>query len=117
MGDISKYFDRAEFACNCGCGFDDVAPELITILEDVRKHFGPVRISSGCRCVKYNKAVGGGDDSQHMRGTASDIVIDGFSPVKVQQYLLAKYPSKYGIGSYTTFTHIDVRSTKARWKV
>jgi hypothetical protein len=22
MGDIGKYFNRSEFACKCGCGFD-----------------------------------------------------------------------------------------------
>ena len=26
-----------------------------------------------------------------------------------------KYPDKYGIGMYSSFTHIDTRRTKARW--
>ena len=116
MGDISKNFSKSEFTCKCGCGFVIVNPELIQVLEDLRQHYGPVRINSGCRCPKYNKAVGGGSNSEHMRGTASDITVNGYSPAKVQQYLLAKYPGKYGIGVYTTFTHIDVRPTKARWK-
>ncbi len=117
MGDISEHFNRNEFACKCGCGFATVDVELIQVLEDLRQHYGPVRVNSGCRCSSHNKSVGGSSDSEHMRGTASDITVDGYSPAKVQQYLLAKYPSKYGIGIYTTRTHIDVRSIKARWQV
>jgi len=116
MGDVSKHFNKSEFTCKCGCGFVIINPELITVLEGIRQRYGIVRINSACRCAEHNKAVGGSSDSQHMRGTASDIIVEGFSPFKVQQYLIAKYADKYGIGSYTSFTHIDVRATKARWK-
>ncbi|MBL5841377.1 D-Ala-D-Ala carboxypeptidase family metallohydrolase [Enterobacter asburiae] len=58
MGDLSTHFSRSEFECCCGCGFETVSPKLITVLEDVRTHFGaPVKINSGCRCEKYNVKV------------------------------------------------------------
>ncbi len=115
MGDISKHFNRAEFLCKCGCGFSTADIELIAVLEDVREKLGPVRINSACRCATHNKAVGGAPDSEHLRGTAADIVVDGISAATVYDYLTQRYPGRYGIGKYKTWTHIDVRLRPARW--
>ncbi|EAW5910815.1 serine/threonine protein kinase [Salmonella enterica] len=113
---ISKYFKRKEFSCRCGCGQDTVDAELLAILEDVREHFGkPVIINSANRCPTHNKRVGGASNSTHLRSIASDIVVKGVSPSAVYDYLDSKYPSKYGIGKYNSFTHIDVRGYRARW--
>lgn len=117
MGDLSQHFSRHEFACHCGCGFDAISPELITVLEDARQHFGvPVTVNSGCRCPAHNKKVGGVPDSQHVRGIAADIVVSGRTPALVADYLERAYPDTYGIGRYSGFTHIDVRETCARWR-
>lgn len=116
MGDLSKHFSRSEFACKCGCGFDTVDAELITVLEGLREQLGrPVRINSACRCEKDNARVGGAKSSQHLTGKAADITVDDISPMGVFSYLTGKYPDSYGIGRYKTFTHIDSRSNKARW--
>lgn len=116
MAYVSKYFKPQEFACKCGCGTKDVKEELLVVLDDVREHFGvPVVITSGHRCAKHNAAVGGAKESQHVLGTAADIKVSGVAPKKVQEYLLKKYPSKYGIGVYPSWVHIDVRPTAARW--
>ena len=117
---LSKHFKKREFACKCGCGLGlndgDVNPELIEVLEDVREHFGrPVVINSGLRCKEHNARVGGAKMSQHLFGTASDIRVQGVEPSVVHKYLIEKYPDKYGIGKYKTFTHIDVRDYKARF--
>ena len=37
----------------------------------------PIPISSGFRCEQLNRAVGGVSNSQHMRGQAADLCIDG----------------------------------------
>ena len=37
----------------------------------------PIKIGSGFRCQKLNKAVGGVTNSQHMKGQAADLCIDG----------------------------------------
>ena len=87
------------------------------MLEDVRDHFGkPVSIYSGCRCDKYNKYVGGSKGSKHKQGRASDIGVKDTPPSEVYNYLVNKYPGKYGIGNYATFTHIDTRANQARWR-
>lgn len=37
----------------------------------------PIKIGSGYRCTKLNKAVGGVFNSQHIKGEAADLCIDG----------------------------------------
>lgn len=114
---MTLHFKRSEFECKCGCGYDTIDAELIAILEALRTHFGkPVTISSGCRCPEYNERIGGAKSSQHMRGRAADIRVYDTNPEAVAAYLKEAYPARYGIGEYSTFTHIDTRGGKARWK-
>lgn len=47
------------------------------ILEPLRQQFGPIIISSGFRSPEVNRGVGGAQSSQHLRGEAADIVING----------------------------------------
>jgi len=117
---LSPHFDSAEFKCRCcdyGTNPGDVSDELLVALEDLRAHFGghPVVLNSGCRCKAHNAAVGGASSSQHLLGTAADLNVSRQSPKTVADYLASRYPNKYGIGRYASFTHLDVRRNKARW--
>ena len=48
------------------------------VLEPLRVAMGrPIKISSGYRCEKLNKEVGGVYNSQHLKGQAADIDIQG----------------------------------------
>lgn len=48
------------------------------VLEPLRVAMNePIKIGSGFRCQKLNKAVGGVYNSQHMKGQAVDLCIDG----------------------------------------
>ena len=117
-GDLSTHFSRAEFRCRCGrCGFDTVDAELLTVLEAVREHFGAaVRITSACRCADHNARVGGSPRSQHVRGRAADIQVEGVAPAEVYAYVDRTWAGRYGVGLYKVFTHIDTRTgTAARW--
>lgn len=117
--DEIKYFKRNEFRCKCGrCGGFPVEPneELVLILEKIRKYFGkPVIVNSGIRCATHNANVGGATSSQHLKGSAADIVVKDVSPERVAKYAETLLPKSGGIGRYKTFTHVDVRSVKARW--
>ena len=117
--DEINHFKRNEFKCKCGrCGGFPVEPseELVLILEKIRKYFGkPVIINSGIRCATHNANVGGATASQHLKGTAVYIVVKDVSPERVAKYAETLLPKTGGIGRYKTFTHIDVRSIKARW--
>ena len=65
-----KHFKRSEFACHCGCGANRIDIRLVKILDDIRDYYGkPLVVTSGVRCPKHNKAVGGTSNSWHIGGT------------------------------------------------
>jgi hypothetical protein len=46
------------------------------VLDPLRERYGyPIHVSSGYRCPRLNKAVGGSATSQHVKGEASDIYV------------------------------------------
>lgn len=50
------------------------------LLDRIRERFAvPMIITSGYRCERLNKLVGGVDNSQHMKGEAVDFWFPGFS--------------------------------------
>lgn len=50
------------------------------VLDRIRVYVsGPVRITSGFRCAKLNKAIGGSANSQHIKGEAADIIVPGMN--------------------------------------
>lgn len=114
----SPHFKRAEFACQCGCGLNHVDPKLIEGLERLRVAAGrPLAITSGCRCAKRNKMVGGSPKSQHLCGKAADVRC----PPGMTSAEFAKLADGLGcfdgIGTYTNkdIIHVDVRGYRARW--
>lgn len=124
MGDLTKNISRHELRCNCGkCDYQTMDFETINVVQEACDYFAKkqgvakvtLSINSAHRCFPYNRAVGSNDASQHPRGNAMDIKISGVSPKELYLFLDKKYPDKYGIGCYSTFTHIDTRRTKARW--
>lgn len=117
MGDLSKHFNRSEFKCKCDkCDQDTVDHKLVVVLERLRSWAdAPIIVTSGNRCPEYNKKIGGSPNSQHMRGRAADIVVQGFSPVEVVDILNYWYPDELGVGLYSGWVHVDSREGKARW--
>lgn len=111
----TAHFKESELACKC-CGATKPNSEIMAVLQLIRIHFNaPVTATSGYRCPKHNKAVGGAEKSKHMEGIAADIQVKGIDPLEVHHFIDSIFPNSYGLGYYKTFTHIDVRPTKARW--
>lgn len=114
---LSANFKVKEFACTDGSDPIFIDTDLVNVLQKIRTYFGKsVTITSAYRTPTRNKAVGGETYSQHQYGRAADIKVKGIAPKKVAAYAEQLLPNKGGIGTYSTFTHVDVRSTKARWK-
>ena len=113
---LSENFKVKEFASTDEADPIFISPELIMVLQRIRSHFNrAVTINSGYRTHARNKAVNGAKYSQHLYGTAADIVVSGIAPKDVAAYAETLLPNAGGIGVYSTFTHIDVRKEKARW--
>lgn len=74
---ISTYLAHREFECKCvyaDCTFTLLNPELTQTFNAVRFNWGSaIGVTSGFRCQRHNKDVGGFDDSWHKRGSAIDI--------------------------------------------
>lgn len=113
---LSANFKVREFACKDGSDPVFISPELVNVLQAIRTHFNrPVTINSAYRTPPHNKREGGATYSQHLYGTAADIVVTGVSPKVVAQFVETLLPNRGGIGIYKTFTHVDVREIKGRW--
>jgi len=66
----------------------------------------PFRITSGVRSVSHNKAVGGTENSSHLRGKAADIACtDSATRFRIVAALLAVGFNRVGIGA--SFIHCD----------
>lgn len=114
---LSANFKVREFACSDGSDTIFISPALVTVLQQIRDHFkAPVTINSGYRTEAKNKTVGGAAYSQHKYGTAADIAVKGVHPAEVAKYAETILVGMGGIGIYNSFTHIDVRKIKSRWK-
>lgn len=113
---LSPNFLVKEFACKDGSDKILVDTELVALLQKIREHFGkPITINSAYRNATYNKKVGGVSNSQHVKGTAADIVVSGVVPEEVAKYAEYIMPDKGGIGLYGSFVHVDVRAKRSRW--
>ena len=113
---LSENFKVKEFASTDGADPIFISPQLIMVLQRIRSHFNkPITINSGYRTHARNNTVNGAKFSQHLYGTAADIVVSGISPVEVANFAETLLPNTGGIGRYSTFTHIDVRKEKSRW--
>lgn len=64
------------------------------VLDPLRRIYGhPIIITSGYRCDKLNKLVGGVANSWHTKGNAADIHINSLSDAKILFANLQKLPS------------------------
>lgn len=105
---IAKNFLLKEFQCPC-CKTVKIDDEVVILLQRLRDLLKkPIIITSGYRCYKHNKEVGGIDDSFHTQGLAVDVTGDwdltGVS-------LLARTVGFRGIGIYRKkrkFLHLDL---------
>lgn len=118
MGDLSANFSKSEFACHCGCGANNVNPDLVNALQLVRDALSkPILITSGVRCEKHNAHQGGAKHSQHLLGKAADIHVEGMTTKALHDFILTNNGifGFRGVGFYPKqgFVHVDVRRTNS----
>lgn len=108
----SPHFKRAEFACRCGCGADDISPYLVACLEDVRKALArPIIVTSGVRCETHNAAVGGVPNSRHLYGEAADITARGLTARQLAKVINMRWPElKTIVYDKENFVHVQLQN-------
>jgi uncharacterized protein YcbK (DUF882 family) len=139
MGDISKNFSAAEFACKCGCGFCSPSAKLVATLQAIRDRAeAAMTVASGCRCTEHNKKAGSsliglhanlkkgnpGDvtASAHTRGEAADIKITGAHKGALYDLIVGMHKRgelpwlkyAYKISGSVTNVHVGVDDFKKR---
>lgn len=78
-------FAPEEFACGCNgrycCGYPTrMKVKELKHIQKIRDHYGkPMVITSGLRCSRYNREVGGIGNSRHKSGYAVDFAIKGYT--------------------------------------
>jgi len=108
MGDLSLNFSTKEMACAC-CGVAKMDPDFIIALQKLRTAYGiSLSVTSGYRCPKHNKAIGGSIRSKHMEGIAADILVSGMAE-RYRIIQLAYECGFTGIGIAKSFVHLDIR--------
>lgn len=106
----SKYFAYDEVTCH-HCGEHGASQLLLDFLDDLREAVGgPVQVTSVYRCPTHNANVGGVRNSQHVLGTAADVLVPPGFTVDSLASLGIKLGAD-GIGRYYSmgFVHMDVR--------
>jgi uncharacterized protein YcbK (DUF882 family) len=124
MTKISENFRLQEFDSSCGREMPlEIQKNVIQLgqnLQVLRDYLkASITINSGYRSPQLNRKIKGATRSQHLLGTAADIVVKGHTPKQVAdaiELLISQGKMREGgLKAYGTFTHYDIRGTKARW--
>lgn len=99
-----NHFTADEFRCHC-CGVEEMNQAFVETLDACRYKTGiPFHITSGFRCEKHDKEVGG--KGNHPTGLAADIAAPDSA---IRFLLLSEFLKKFGrIGIGKDFIHVDM---------
>lgn len=121
---ISKNFSWAEFEksdtakrlgiLNVVSSFevrDNILELVDKVLQPLRDAWGkPIKINSGYRCEKLNKAVGGVPTSQHTKGQAADCGCD--DPLALARLVIDLALPFDQMILYPTFVHLSYTDSR-----
>ena len=99
--------------CQCGCGMT-IQEKTSKFLQELDIHLKAILhkqiiITSGARCQKHNKAVGGVSNSAHTLGLAVDISFaTSHELFIIMQFCFGYGIKRMGINFAKSFIHIDL---------
>jgi uncharacterized protein YcbK (DUF882 family) len=109
-----KRFKPKEFTCDCKglCDHEDlISTKLVWALDKIREQMGkPIKITSGTRCKRHNKMVGGSPYSAHLPLEGVSYAADIYCPDngfrKDFLALAIQVFPRIGLGRH--FIHVDL---------
>lgn len=107
-----KHFRLDEFNCKCGCESGRMDNMLLQMLDQARELAGiAFVITSGYRCEKHNKKVGGSVGSSHLVGKAVDVrCTSSRERYNIVAALMVVGFNRIGVAK--RFIHVDMDKTK-----
>lgn len=122
-GQLTPHFRVEEFDCHDGTKVPKAAVPALNrlatkFLEPLRAKFGACKVMSGYRHRAYNRRIGGATQSQHIydddpSSVAADLIFARGTPREWAAE--ADRLGAGGVGTYSTFVHVDNRPGRARW--
>jgi len=106
-----EYEPDKRFACPC-CGRNWIDIRLERLVRHIEERAGEkLTITSGYRCEKHNRKVGGSETSSHLKGLAVDIGIER-SRLRYRVIGAAIRLGLHRIGVGKDFVHLDIDRQK-----
>lgn len=94
---------------------DNILNLIFYVLQPLRERLNkPIKINSGYRCKKLNALVGGVATSQHLKGQAADIVVQGMSVKNLIDFIKASQIEYDQLIDEKTWVHISFAKGKNR---
>lgn len=90
----------------------------VSVLEPLRRQYGPVHLHSAYRTPATNLAVGGAPQSHHLYDTwPKSPAVDLSASTGALEDWVAFLERMHvgGLGTYPTHVHVDLRRGRARW--
>lgn len=124
---LTKNFSKSEFECKDGSKMpEDVfenVKELAFNLQIIRDCIEKaINLTNAYRSLSHNRSIGSKDTSQHIKGNAADLQVDGIEPnylyTIIEDLILKGKIKQGGLGLYNTFVHYDIffdGVNKRRW--
>lgn len=117
-GELTLYEDARRFTNQGQC---EVAGEICAFLESVRERFGPLKITSGHRPPAINQSCGGASNSEHLFKPgcgAVDVYPLSGKDIEFENWIDKNWSFSvgYGMRNGRGFTHIGVRTDRARYR-
>jgi uncharacterized protein YcbK (DUF882 family) len=122
----SRFFDKDEQK-KVLADFEKNKKELLPQLQKLANNLQTLRdnlnasisINIGYRPKWYELSKDRSGTSQHCLCKAADITAQGYTPAqvheKIEELIKCGDMLQGGLGSYSTFSHYDIRKTRARW--
>lgn len=89
--------------------YDNLLLLIINVLQPLRNYINkPIIITSGYRSPLLNQAIGGVDTSQHCKGQAADLIVNGMSiPAIIEAVKSSGIEYDQCINEFNQWVHIS----------